>query len=100
MFLSIQAAGSQFQLRSNGESERGSREAAESRFYSTMPICRVGLKYCAIEKKGTRKIRVCVYFKNLNWATPKDEYPMPVTDVLLNNASGHKLISFLDGNAG
>jgi hypothetical protein len=30
---------------------------------------------------------------------PKDEYPMPVADVLINNASGNKMISFLDGNA-
>jgi hypothetical protein len=37
---------------------------------------------------------------NLNKATPKDEYPMPIADMLINNASGHQLISFLDGNAG
>jgi hypothetical protein len=52
-----------------------------------------------VEKKNTGKIRVCVDLCNLNWATPKDEYPMPVADDLINKASGHKLISFLDGNA-
>jgi hypothetical protein len=31
---------------------------------------------------------------------PKDEYPIPVADMLINNASGNKMISFLDGNAG
>jgi hypothetical protein len=46
------------------------------------------------------KIRVCVDFRNLNRATPKDEYLMPIVDVVINNASGHKMISFLDGNAG
>jgi hypothetical protein len=25
---------------------------------------------------------------------------MPIADMLINNASGHRLISFLDGNAG
>jgi hypothetical protein len=39
-------------------------------------------------------------FRNLNRATPKDEYPMPIADTLINNASGNKIISFLDGNAG
>jgi hypothetical protein len=42
---------------------------------------------------------VCVDFRNLNKATPKDEYPMPVAEVLINGVSGHKMISFLDGNA-
>jgi hypothetical protein len=53
-----------------------------------------------VEKKNTGKIRVCMDFCNLNKATPKDEYPMPVADVLINRAPGHKMISFLDGNAG
>jgi hypothetical protein len=53
-----------------------------------------------VEEKGTGKIRVCIDFHNLNKATPKDEYPMPIADMLINNASGHRIISFLDGNAG
>ena len=27
-------------------------------------------------------------------------YPMPIADMLINDASGHKVINFLDGNAG
>jgi hypothetical protein len=50
-------------------------------------------------EKNTGKIWVCIYFHNLNKATPKDEYPMPITNMLINNASGHRVISFLDGNA-
>jgi hypothetical protein len=53
-----------------------------------------------IEKKGTSKIRVCIDFYNLNRATPKDKYPVPIADKLVNDSSGHKVISFLDGNAG
>jgi hypothetical protein len=53
-----------------------------------------------VEKKNSGKIRICVDFKNLNQATPKDEYPMLVADMLINKASGNKVISFLDGNAG
>jgi hypothetical protein len=53
-----------------------------------------------VEKKNTFKIWVCIDFRNLNKATPKDEYPLPVADMLINNASGHWVINFLDGNAG
>jgi hypothetical protein len=53
-----------------------------------------------VEKKNTDKIRVCIDFRNLNKATPKDGYPMPIADMRINNASGHRVISFLDGNAG
>jgi hypothetical protein len=51
-------------------------------------------------EKESGKLRVCIDFRNLNRATPKDEYPMPIADTLINNASGNKIISFLDGNAG
>jgi hypothetical protein len=50
-------------------------------------------------EKNTSKIRVCIDFLNLNKANPKDEYPMPIADMLINNAYGHRVISFLDGNA-
>jgi hypothetical protein len=47
-----------------------------------------------VEKKNTGKIRICVDFRNLNKATLKDEYPMPVAEALINNASGNRMISF------
>jgi hypothetical protein len=53
-----------------------------------------------IEKKSTGKIRICVGLRNLNRATPNYEYPMPIADLLIDSASGNKVISFLDGNAG
>jgi hypothetical protein len=51
-----------------------------------------------VEKKGSGKIRVCIDFRNLNRATPKDEYPMLIVDMLINGALGHKVLRFLDGN--
>nr|AAQ56321.1 putative polyprotein [Oryza sativa Japonica Group]AAQ56330.1 hypothetical protein OSJNBa0095C12.21 [Oryza sativa Japonica Group] len=50
--------------------------------------------------KRNGKVRVCIDFRNLNKATPKVEYPMPVADQLVDAASGHKILSFMDGNAG
>ena len=32
-------------------------------------------------------------FRDLNRATPKDEYPMPVAETLINAAAGHKMMS-------
>jgi hypothetical protein len=40
-----------------------------------------------VEKKGTNKIRVCIDFCNLNKATSKDEYRMPIAIMLINNTS-------------
>jgi hypothetical protein len=39
-------------------------------------------------------------FRDLNRATPKDEYPMPVAEMVINTTAGHKILSFMDGNAG
>jgi hypothetical protein len=41
-----------------------------------------------------------VDFRNHNRATPKDEYPMPVAEMLINVAAGNKILSFMDGNVG
>jgi hypothetical protein len=43
-----------------------------------------------VEKKKTKKIRVCVDYQNLNRATLKDEYLMPIDEILINRASGHR----------
>jgi hypothetical protein len=51
-----------------------------------------------VEKKNTGKIQICVDFRNINRATPKDEYLMPIANLLIDSALGNKVISFLDGN--
>jgi hypothetical protein len=53
-----------------------------------------------VEKKNMGKIQICVDFRNLNRATSKDEYSMPIVDLLINSTSDNKVISFLDGNVG
>ena len=47
-------------------------------------------------KKKTSKWRVCVNFTSLNWACPKDCFPLPKIDQLVDSTSGHTHMSFLD----
>jgi hypothetical protein len=53
-----------------------------------------------VEKKESGKLRVFFDFRHLNRATLKDEYPMHIANMLINNASRNRIISFLDGNTG
>ena len=48
-----------------------------------------------VPKKDGR-IRVCVDFRDLNKASPKDDFPLPHIDVLVDNTAGHALLSFMD----
>ena len=50
--------------------------------------------------KKNGKLRVCIEFRNLNKVTPMDGYAMPVADLLVDASAGHRIISFMDGNAG
>jgi len=38
--------------------------------------------------KTNGKIWVCIYFCDLNEACPKDEFPLPITDVMIDNTCG------------
>ncbi|KAK2362505.1 hypothetical protein QL285_087565 [Trifolium repens] len=51
-----------------------------------------------IKKNGS--LRVCIDFRDLNNATPKDEYAMPVAEMLVDSAAGHEYLSMLDGYSG
>jgi hypothetical protein len=51
-------------------------------------------------QKNDGRWRVCVDFRDLNRATSKDEYPMPIAETLINKTAGNKILSFMDGNAG
>jgi hypothetical protein len=50
--------------------------------------------------KKNGKLSVCINFRDLNKATPMDGYPIPIADMLVDAVAGHKIISFMDGNAG
>ena len=51
-------------------------------------------------RNKTREIRLCIYFRDLNKASLKDNYPLPKMDHILQWVFGSKIISFLDGYSG
>ena len=46
------------------------------------------------------KLRVCVDFRDLNVATPKDMYVIPIADMLVDSTTNNELLSFMDGFSG
>ena len=51
-------------------------------------------------KKKNGQIRCCVDFCNLNKACPKDEFPLPNIDLLVDSIAGSSMFSFMDGYSG
>mgnify|MGYP003745750355 CR=1 FL=1 len=50
--------------------------------------------------KKDGKVRMCVDFWDLNKANPKDNFPLPYIDILVDNTAGHALLSFMDEFSG
>ena len=50
--------------------------------------------------KKNEKIWLCIDFRDLNEACPKDEFPLPITDVMIDNTCGFERMSFMDGFSG
>ena len=55
------------------------------------------LSNIVLVKKKNGQIRCCVDFRNLNKACPKDEFPLPNMDRLVDSAAGHAMFSLMDG---
>ncbi|XP_017217112.1 uncharacterized protein LOC108194669 [Daucus carota subsp. sativus] len=50
--------------------------------------------------KANGKWRVCIDFTDLNKACPKDSFPLPRIDQLVDATVGHALLSFMDAYSG
>ena len=50
--------------------------------------------------KKDGKVRMFVDFRDLNKACPKDDFPLPHIDVLVDNITGSALMSFMDDFSG
>ena len=46
--------------------------------------------------KKDSKVRVCVDFRDLNKASPKDDFPLSHIDMLVDSTTGHSMLSFMD----
>ena len=46
--------------------------------------------------KKDGKVRMCVDYRDLNRASPKDNFPLPHIDTLIDNMAKHSLFSFMD----
>ena len=53
-----------------------------------------------IVKKANGKWRMCIDFTDLNRAFPKDSYPLPRIDTLVDSTTRHGLLSFMDAFPG
>ena len=51
-------------------------------------------------KKANGKWRMCVDFTDLNKACPKDTFPLPRIDQLVDSTAGHRLLTFMDAFSG
>jgi hypothetical protein len=50
------------------------------------------------KKQGT--IRVCVDYRDINKACPKDNYPTPFVDQIVDDCAGSEIFSLMDGFSG
>ena len=50
--------------------------------------------------KKDGKVRMCVDYRDLNQASPKDNFPLPHIDILVDNTTNFALFSFIDGFSG
>ena len=58
------------------------------------------LSNVVLVKKANGKWRMCVDFTDLNKACPKDSFPLPRIDQLMDSTAGHKLLTFMDAFLG
>ena len=50
--------------------------------------------------KKDGKVRMCVDYRDLNRASPKDDFPLPHIDMLVDNTAKFDIFSFMDGFSG
>jgi len=51
-------------------------------------------------RKKNRQLHICVDFQDLNDACPRDDFPLPVTELMIDSTIGHEPLSFMDCTVG
>ena len=52
-----------------------------------------------VVQKKNGKWRVCVDFTDLNKACPKDPFPLPHIDAMVDATAGHEMLTFMDASS-
>lgn len=50
--------------------------------------------------KKDGKVRICIDYRDLDKVSPKDDFPLPHIDVLVDNTAQYSIFSFLEGVSG
>ena len=67
-------------------------------FWLLLPIHNGLLTLCLCLRRTTKS--ECAWIRDLNRASPKDDFPLPHIDILVDNTTQHKVFSFIDGFLG
>ena len=51
-------------------------------------------------KKSNDKWRLCIDFTYIKWTCPKDSFPLPRIDLIVDTTASHELLSFMDAFSG
>lgn len=51
-------------------------------------------------KGKSGQTRACVNFRDLNKACPNDDFPIPISEILIDATMGYEIFSFMDGFSG
>ncbi|XP_058724210.1 uncharacterized protein LOC131595762 [Vicia villosa] len=79
--------------------EKAVKDLLEASFISEAKYS-TWLSNVVLVKKSNGKWRMCVDYTDVNRACPKDAYPLPNIDRLVDNSAGYKLLSFMDAYSG
>jgi putative transposase len=53
-----------------------------------------------VPKKNTKVLHMCVDYTSLNKVCPKDPFPLPHIDQVIDSTAGSELLCFLDAYSG
>ena len=68
-------------------------------FIYPVPLTKCILNPVSVDKKQGM-IRICTNFHDLNHACPKDNFPTPFIDQILDECAGSEVFFFMDGFSG
>ncbi|KAA0050119.1 uncharacterized protein E6C27_scaffold675G001360 [Cucumis melo var. makuwa] len=50
-------------------------------------------------RKKNGQLRICVDFRDLNNACPKDDFRLPIMEIMIDETAGNEALSFMDGSS-